>query len=482
MAIESRIELPDPPARAEATETLPRAEPGRGYEVLELLPQLTAAADELPDLLHQFGTEQLSQVMRTALFLVGRMQQVATLITAEALIRGDVSRSDSANATRWVTGHVPAFDEPAEETGLGGDAEANSARAQRVPVEPATLRRIAAVAQECQHRKNDTVTAALRAGNCTVESARTTLAHADKVMPVLPGTEHDQVLAWYLSLDPSLGARGLTQLTRAAILAKFAPDQLDQEDAHLEDVETLTWSTTPTGMTRLVAELAPATAAMIKDAIMAGSAPRPVTTTDGSDGECATGTARRILDERTPAKRRADALLELVQAGARTTTGKGQLGSAATALITLSLDTLTTGVGTATTTTGDLLDATAARRLACDADLIPIVLGSRGEPLDVGRRERLVTKGLRAAVLFRDKGCSFPGCDRPPSFCEVHHVRPWWAGGVTSLINSAMLCCHHHRIVHRRGYTATVTEFGVVWDLTPGRIASTYPPAAYESA
>ncbi|WP_265442411.1 HNH endonuclease signature motif containing protein, partial [Flexivirga meconopsidis] len=160
-----------------------------------------------------------------------------------------------------------------------------------------------------------------------------------------------------------------------------------------------------------------------------------------------------------------------VTAGARVADGGAvPVGSAATVLLTMDLKSLTDGIGGATTPTGDVLDAGAARRAACDTDLIPAVLGGPSQPLDVGRRERLVTKGLRAAVVIRDNGCTFPGCDRPPGFCEVHHVTPWWAGGTTSLTNSAMLCCRHHQEVHRHGYTAQVRADGVTWDLTDGRM------------
>ncbi|WP_220093660.1 HNH endonuclease signature motif containing protein, partial [Flexivirga caeni] len=77
---------------------------------------------------------------------------------------------------------------------------------------------------------------------------------------------------------------------------------------------------------------------------------------------------------------------------------------------------------------------------------------------------------LRTAVITRDHGCTFPGCDRPPGMCEVHHVNPWWAGGETCLLNSAMLCAFHHHLVHRLGLLAAVTAAGVCWDLTPDRM------------
>ncbi|MCB0913080.1 MAG: DUF222 domain-containing protein, partial [Propionibacteriaceae bacterium] len=87
------------------------------------------------------------------------------------------------------------------------------------------------------------------------------------------------------------------------------------------------------------------------------------------------------------------------------------------------------------------------RQLACDADLLPAVLGGESEPLDVGRSQRLVTGPIRAALEARDRGCAFPGCDRPPDDCHAHHIIPWWAGGDTALHNLVLVCPHHHGIV-----------------------------------
>ena len=81
---------------------------------------------------------------------------------------------------------------------------------------------------------------------------------------------------------------------------------------------------------------------------------------------------------------------------------------------------LLNGLGTAVLDTGGRLSAAQARRLACDACVIPLVLGSDSMPLDVGRQQRLATTALRDALAQRDKGCAFPSCDRPPRHC--HHV------------------------------------------------------------
>ena len=102
----------------------------------------------------------------------------------------------------------------------------------------------------------------------------------------------------------------------------------------------------------------------------------------------------------------------------------------------------------ARTETGERLTPATARRLACDADLIPALLGSRSEVLDVGRSQRLVTPAIWKALVLRDTHCRFPHCTRPPIMCHAHHIRHWADGGPTSLGNLILLCGHHHRLIH----------------------------------
>ncbi|NYD41313.1 HNH endonuclease signature motif containing protein [Nocardioides panaciterrulae] len=97
---------------------------------------------------------------------------------------------------------------------------------------------------------------------------------------------------------------------------------------------------------------------------------------------------------------------------------------------------------------GGHLSPGAVRRLACDADVIPVVLGTRGQVLDVGRANRLVTAALWTALVCRDAHCAFPGCTRPPVMCQAHHIHHWADGGPTSLPNLVLLCGHHHRVLH----------------------------------
>src|SRR6266540_1181560 len=115
-------------------------------------------------------------------------------------------------------------------------------------------------------------------------------------------------------------------------------------------------------------------------------------------------------DLRTPAHRRADALLDLCRLAANHTPTAG--GEKPHVTVTIDWETLR-GAGTATLGSGVPVTAETARRLACDATLIPAVLGGAGEPLDLGRAARLVSTAQRRALVLRDHGCRFPGCDRP---------------------------------------------------------------------
>jgi Domain of unknown function (DUF222)/HNH endonuclease len=98
------------------------------------------------------------------------------------------------------------------------------------------------------------------------------------------------------------------------------------------------------------------------------------------------------------------------------------------------------------------------RMLCCDAKAAPIVLNGTGQPLDVGRSTRVVPDGLRRAVAARDRGCAHPGCGRPVSWTECHHIVPWEQGGETKLSNLAMLCRAHHRQIHSTEWICRIRD------------------------
>ena len=105
-----------------------------------------------------------------------------------------------------------------------------------------------------------------------------------------------------------------------------------------------------------------------------------------------------------------------------------------------------TARATGETVFGDDLSAAAVRRLACDAQVIPVVLGSKSQPLDVGTTKRLVTAPMRLALNARDRGCVV--CGAPPVQCEAHHLVHWIAGGKTCVSNLVLLCKRHHVDLH----------------------------------
>lgn len=149
----------------------------------------------------------------------------------------------------------------------------------------------------------------------------------------------------------------------------------------------------------------------------------------------------------------------------------GQLPVAPTVHITMDYDTLVTGLGRVGMLANDELDgisAGEARRMACDAGIVPMVLDGGSRPLDVGREKRLFTPAMIAAFAARDKGCAFPNCHVPPASCHAHHIVPWWNDGPTSLTNGVLLCPHHHRQVEPDPNQSAESQWQVHLDAVTG--------------
>jgi hypothetical protein len=144
-------------------------------------------------------------------------------------------------------------------------------------------------------------------------------------------------------------------------------------------------------------------------------------------------------------------LLESVQGKDLPRTG----GCGATVVVSMTLDQLMAkldAAGVCTLDTGGRISATEARRLACSAGIIPMVLGGRGQVLDVGRKRRLHTEAMRLAMGVRDGGCTALDCEVPPGMCHAHHDIPWSEGGHTNVNHGRLICPHHHRRIHDPHY------------------------------
>ncbi len=163
-----------------------------------------------------------------------------------------------------------------------------------------------------------------------------------------------------------------------------------------------------------------------------------------------------VADDRSVPQRQADALIELCERARAAEEFPTTAGEPPHVTVTIDWDALRTELGTGTLDYGQLISATTARRIACDCKLIPVVLGGDGEPLDVGRAQRSVPLGIRRALAARDRGCAFPGCNRPPGLCAAHHIVYWADDGVTSVQNCCLLCTMHHQQVHLQGWDITI--------------------------
>ena len=150
----------------------------------------------------------------------------------------------------------------------------------------------------------------------------------------------------------------------------------------------------------------------------------------GEDGEAAAGARKRLAWRKT---------------------------SPAHLLIIASHDLLTGVPGAAPARLGDgtMIPADSARRFACEAALTRVVLDAEAEPLELGRTTRLFSTAQVRALIARDQGCRWPGCDVPAVACTPHHVTWWTNAGTTDIGNGALLCPVHHRMVHEDHWQLT---------------------------
>lgn len=164
--------------------------------------------------------------------------------------------------------------------------------------------------------------------------------------------------------------------------------------------------------------------------------PRPTTPEEG-------------VDPRSRAEREGDAFADLIDLMLRADRLPEHGGEPVTLTLTMSYENLAGKTGFATLDNRVRVPAMLVRRLACNAGVIPVVLGGRSEAVDIGRKARTFPAAIRRLLVARDQGCTFPGCDRPPKHCDAHHVKFWSEGGGTSVANAALLCRHHHTLIHQ---------------------------------
>ncbi len=355
-------------------------------------------------------------------------------VVADAEQRGLVEQSQCASTTAWVADRV--WHCRREASLIAKTAKAvPSARPSR-PVADAVL-----------DADIDPLTAVVVAGEY------------DKLAPDLRDEAKPVVLEQFLTIGAEQGPAGVRRL-KQEILARYGEDGEFEEHQQRcrRQIDLSPGSQTSPGVWDYRLTVDNEGRSVLEAAIGPLSAPAA----NPETGE---------PDPRPVGRRRGEALVEALRRSV-TATGTASASPKAVLVLTMDYEALRAQIGAASAlgsvAKGCLLGADTVRKLACDAAIVPTVLGRDGEILDQGREVRLFTLAQVRALWRRDGHCTFPGCDAPAAWSDAHHLIHWADGGPTDLGNACLLCPRHHTIVHRDRLAGVVTDRGVEWDRRPG--------------
>jgi hypothetical protein len=350
------------------------------------------------------------------------------------------------------------------------------------------------------------VAAAINAGDIGVDSALhiiTSLGQASPRAPQDAVETAERMLVEFSGQNPADSVRKLSILCRD----RLDTDGIEPREQELINGRSLRYSTRPNGMERLEVLLDPLSMSYVRAGIegLVGDTLRKVrfeqnpTTHPGDRADdCADGCddhhqtlTGRDADGRTIEQIRADALVDSFKHVLSCENAFPALQHT-TIVVRMNLDTLTDSLGASQNGAAQNgaaqngaaqidgaeqpISAATARKLAADADIIPLVLGGNSEVLDLGRRRRLFTRAQKLALIYRDGGCAWSNCNKPPAYTEVHHLK-WWKkhAGPTNLLNGVLLCSAHHHLLHREGWDIHVTD-NIPWFIPPTTIDTTQTP------
>jgi hypothetical protein len=254
------------------------------------------------------------------------------------------------------------------------------------------------------------------------------------------------------SLIPEAHELTLEQL---AARASDLRDELDEagvadRERQLHENRYLRLSAQPGGMVRLTGLLDPESAALVTDAFDAVTTPRRSGPSFAAPDPDAPDIA---ADARTREQLMLDSFVEMVRlaVGADPGTLFGERRPAVRILV--AARDLARGAGSAQLEgQSAAVSIDTVERHICASGSLTVAFDPDGQPINVGRAQRLFTSAQRLALSARDGGCRFPGCDRPPSWAEAHHIVPCSRGGPTDIVNGVLLCRHHHLLVHNNGW------------------------------
>ncbi len=303
---------------------------------------------------------------------------------------------------------------------------------------------------------HDLTREALAEGRVQVEQAEVILRALDDLPHDLDQAVVEEAEAHLLAEAVHFDAKALKNLGRR-VLEVVDPEAADAHEATILEREErdaqaacrLTMWEDGHGKVHGRFTLDTLSGAALKKALLAFAAPKHQAATTGPQGERRPtperlGRAFTELIQRYPVK-------DLPHAG----------GVNATVVVTVTLDSLLGGLRAANLDTGETIGAGQARRLACEAGIIPAVLGGKSQVLDLGRKRRFHSEAQRIAKTIEAGGCQVEGCDWPPGLTHLHHPVRWADGGGTDR-DGMMLCPPHHARAHDPRYTMTTTPSGKV--------------------
>ena len=353
-----------------------------------------------------------------------------------ALLALDTARRQLAALQLRV---VAAAGDVAEEDGARDIAAWLAARTQADPL-PARAEMRLANALDTKWNK---VAAGMAAGEVSVEQARV-ITHGLEALPDHLGPEvlaraEAQLVDYAHDFAPSdlrRLARRILEVVAPEIAEAEEAKRLEHDEQHAREKTTLRSKVIGDGLARTTITHPVLDRDRLLTYLDAFTSPRKA---DGAiSGE----------ENRIPHHRRLGqaftALLERLDPATLPEHG----GDATTLLVTIPMDSLRQDLATATVVGGEPLSASTARRLACGAGIIPVVLGGNGEILDLGRTRRLFSPAQRRALRARDQRCRAEQCSIPAAWCEAHHQKPWSEGGNTDLDDGILYCSWHHHRAH----------------------------------
>jgi hypothetical protein len=264
--------------------------------------------------------------------------------------------------------------------------------------------------------------------------------------------------------------------------ARTLRDELDVENVGLRERErrerrSLRVFATPDGMGKLIWTMDPETLASVKEIYDRATSPK-LGGVRFVSGDAKQQSERILADTRTPQQLGSDAFEQLLRAGADADSSFLIGSGAPTVRITASVDALESHRGRGFIDgQSDATSIETVERLLCDSRVIGMVFDQQGQPIDLTREQRLYSRRQREALAVRDGGCMFRDCERPPSWCEAHHILQWARdGGKTEIQNGILLCKYHHLLVHNNHWEIERDPAGRYWLIPPLDVDRTRTP------